>query len=54
MDKKDFDLSQNKTFKKIKEINVSSMTIKDSNFTLEKKSSNKDKKKSLNKYDYVM
>jgi hypothetical protein len=54
MDKKDFDFSQNKTFKKIKEINVSSMTIKDSNFTLEKKSSNKDKKKSLNKYDYVM
>ena len=53
MDKKvpyDFD----KIEKKIKEINISSMTIKDSNFTLERNYSQNGKRKSINKYDYVM
>ena len=53
LDKKDFDINQNKSCK-IKEINVSSMSVKDSNFKLEKKLSNKNKAKSINRYDYVM
>ena len=53
LDKKDFDNNQNKSYK-IKEINVSSMSVKDSNFTLEKKISDKDKKKTINRYDYIM
>ena len=58
LDKKvslDLDINQNKKDKKIKEINISSMTVKDSNFTLEKKNyAQKEKKNSINKYDYVM
>ena len=58
LDKKvslDLDINQNKKEKKIKEINISSMTVKDSNFTLEKKNyAQKEKKNSINKYDYVM
>lgn len=53
LDKKDFDTNNNKSYK-IKEINVTSMSVKDSNFTLEKKTSDKDKKKPINKYDYIM
>ena len=43
----------NKSYK-IKEINVSAMSVKDSNFTLEKKISDKDKKKTINRYDYIV
>ena len=57
LDKKvsiDLDINQKKKEKKIKEINTSSMTIKDSNFALEKNYSLKNKKNAINKYDYVM
>ena len=50
----DLDMNQNKKEKKVKDINTSSMTVKDSNFTLEKNYFFKDKKNSINKYDYVM
>ena len=36
------------------EINTNSMTVKDSNFALEKNYNIKNKKNSINKYDYVM
>ena len=49
----DLDLNQIKKDKKVKEINISSMTVKDSNFSLEK-NFNQNKKNSINKYDYVM
>ena len=49
----DLDLNQIKKDKKVKEINISSMTVKDSNFSLEK-NFKKNKKNSINKYDYVM
>ena len=50
----DFGVNQNKKDKRIKEINVSSMSIKDSNFALEKNFSRTVNKNSINKYDYVM
>ena len=53
LDKKNFDNNMNKSYK-IKEINVSAMSVKDSNFTLEKKISDKDKKKTINRYDYIV
>ena len=50
----DLDANQNKKDKKVKEINTNSMTVKDSNFALEKNYNIKNKKNSINKYDYVM
>jgi len=50
----DLDVNQNKKDKKVKEINTNSMTVKDSNFALEKNYNIKNKKNSINKYDYVM
>ena len=50
----DLDTNQNKKDKKVKEINTNSMTVKDSNFALEKNYNIKNKKNSINKYDYVM
>ena len=56
MDKKVYiesDMMQTNKSKKIKEINISSLTIKDSNFSLEKNFA-QNKKNAINKYDYVM
>ena len=50
----DLDANQNRKDKKVKEINTNSMTVKDSNFALEKNYNIKNKKNSINKYDYVM
>ena len=50
----DLDANQNKKDKKVKEINTNSMTVKDSNFALEKNYNIKNKKNFINKYDYVM